>query len=108
MGFSQGCAMTLMTGLRHPERLAGLVCLSGYLPLADKTAVEVHAANADVPIFMAHGLQDPVVQLARGQTSREQLEQLGYKIEWHDYPMPHSVCPEEVDDLAAWLRKTLA
>ena len=108
MGFSQGCAMTLMTGLRHPERLAGLVCLSGYLPLADKTAAEVNPANADVPIFMAHGLQDPVVQLARGQTSREQLEQLGYKIEWHDYPMPHSVCPEEVDDLAAWLRKTLA
>ena len=108
MGFSQGCAMTLMTGLRHPERLAGLVCLSGYLPLADKTAAEVHAANADVPIFMAHGLQDPVVQLARGQASREQLEQLGYQIDWHDYPMPHSVCAEEVDDLAAWLRKQLA
>jgi len=108
MGFSQGCAMTLMTGLRHPERLAGLVCLSGYLPLADKTAAEAHAANADVPIFMAHGLQDPVVQLARGQASREQLEQLGYRIDWHEYPMPHSVCAEEVEDLAAWLRKQLA
>ena len=108
MGFSQGCAMTLMTGLRHPDRLAGLVCLSGYLPLADKTAAEVNAANADVPIFMAHGLQDPVVQLARGQASREQLEKLGYKIDWHEYPMPHSVCAEEVEDLAVWLRKQLA
>ncbi len=108
MGFSQGCAMTLMTGLRHPERLAGLVCLSGYLPLADKTAAEVHPANADVPIFMAHGLQDPVVQLARGQDSRELLEGLSYKIEWHDYPMPHSVCAEEIDDLAAWLQRVLA
>ena len=108
MGFSQGCAMTLMTGLRHAERLAGLVCLSGYLPLADKTAAEVHAANADVPIFMAHGRQDPVVQPERGQASREQLEKLGYAIEWHDYPMPHSVCPEEVRDLTAWLLKRLA
>jgi phospholipase/carboxylesterase len=108
MGFSQGCAMTLMTGLRHPERLAGLVCLSGYLPLADTTEAERHAANADVPIFMAHGLQDPVVQLARGQASRAKLEQLGYRIEWHDYPMPHSVCAEEVEDLNAWLLKQLA
>ncbi|MBV8502074.1 MAG: dienelactone hydrolase family protein [Paucibacter sp.] len=108
MGFSQGCAMTLMTGLRHPERLAGLVCLSGYLPLADKIEAERHAANADVPIFMAHGLQDPVVQFARGQASYEHLKKLGYSIDWHDYPMPHSVCAQEVDDLAHWLREQLA
>ncbi|XHS80134.1 alpha/beta hydrolase [Burkholderiaceae bacterium UC74_6] len=108
MGFSQGCAMTLMTGLRHAERLAGLVCLSGYLPLLDKIEAERNAANADVPIFMAHGTQDPVVAIARAHDSRAKLESLGYTIEWHDYPMPHSVCPEEVDDLQAWLVKQLA
>jgi len=108
MGFSQGCAMTLMTGLRHGERLAGLVCLSGYLPLLDKTEAERHTANADVPIFMAHGTQDPVVVIARAHDSRAKLEALGYAIEWHDYAMPHSVSPEEIDDLQAWLVKQLA
>lgn len=103
MGFSQGCAMTLMTGLRYPERLAGLVGLSGYLPLAALTAAERHAANADVPIFMAHGRQDPVVPIARAQASREALGALGHAIEWHDYAMPHSVCAEEIADLNRWL-----
>ncbi|MFT3801135.1 MAG: alpha/beta hydrolase [Burkholderiaceae bacterium] len=106
-GFSQGCAMTLMTGLRHAERLAGLMCLSGYLPLVDRTAAERHAANADVPIFMAHGTQDPMVPIERAEASRDALRALGYAVQWHAYPMPHSVCPEEVDDISDWLVKVL-
>lgn len=107
-GFSQGCAMTLMTGLRHPERLAGLVGLSGYLPLAALTAAERHTANADVPIFMAHGTDDPVIPLARAAASRDALVALGHPVEWHTYPMPHSVCMEEVADLNRWLLGVLA
>ncbi|MBV8605589.1 MAG: dienelactone hydrolase family protein [Pelomonas sp.] len=107
MGFSQGCAMTLMTGLRFGQALAGLVCLSGYLPLAATTAAEANPANAATPIFMAHGTQDPVVPIARATDSRKLLTELGYAIEWHDYPMPHSVCAEEVADLNAWLKARL-
>lgn len=107
-GFSQGCAMSLLTGLRHRERLAGLVGLSGYLPLAATTAAERSEANRSVPIFMAHGTQDPVVPLARGTASRDALAALGYSIEWHDYPMPHSVCMEEIVDLNRWLLRVLA
>lgn len=108
MGFSQGCAMTLMTGLRHAQKLGGMVCLSGYLPLLDKIEAERNPANAATPIFMAHGLQDPIVPIARAQASREALQALGYNIEWHDYAMPHSVCAEEIQDLDAWLVKALA
>jgi phospholipase/carboxylesterase len=108
MGFSQGCAMTLMTALRYPERLGGAVGLSGYLPLAAVAAAERHQANADLPIFMAHGRQDPVVPHARGAASRDALRALGHDVEWHDYPMPHSVCAEEIADLNAWLLKQLA
>ena len=108
MGFSQGCAMTLLTGLRSPQRLAGLVGLSGYLPLAQTTATERSDANRLVPIFLAHGRQDPMVQLARGTASRDALQALGYQIEWHDYAMPHSVCAEEITDLNRWLLKVLA
>lgn len=107
-GFSQGCAMTLMVGLRHPERLAGLAGLSGYLPLADKTEAELSPANRDVPIFLVHGRQDPVIPLARAVASRDALLALGYDIEWHDYPMPHSVCLEEVAHLNRWLLDVLA
>lgn len=108
MGFSQGCAMALMTALRYPERLAGAVGLSGYLPLAGTTAAERSAANADLPIFLAHGTQDPVVVPLRGTTSRDALQALGHQVEWHEYPMPHSVCMEEIEDLNAWLLKQLA
>ena len=108
MGFSQGCAMTLLTGLRSPQRLAGLVGLSGYLPLAQTTATERSDANRLVPIFLAHGRQDPMVQLDRGTASRDALQALGYQIEWHDYAMPHSVCAEEIADLNRWLLKVLA
>lgn len=106
-GFSQGCAMTLQTGLRWPERLAGLVCLSGYLPLASQTPDERDPANQDTPIFMAHGTQDPVVPLQRGEASRKALESMGYKVEWHTYPMPHSVHPQEIQDIARFLQHIL-
>jgi len=106
-GFSQGCAMALMTGVRHKERLAGIVGMSGYLPLAATTAAERSQANAATPVFLAHGRQDPVVVIERGQASREALQQLGYPVEWHDYPMAHSVCAQEVADLNGWLLRRL-
>ncbi|WP_050475792.1 alpha/beta hydrolase [Herbaspirillum rhizosphaerae] len=106
-GFSQGCAMTLQTGLRHPEKLAGLMCLSGYLPLAGTIAAESNAANQATPIFMAHGRQDPVVVMQRAEQSRNLLNTLGYQIEWHEYPMQHSVCLEEIEDIGRWLAQVL-
>jgi phospholipase/carboxylesterase len=107
-GFSQGGAIALQTGLRHPERLAGIMALSTYVPVAAALEGEAHAANRDVPIFMAHGLYDPVIPLAAAQRSRELLARLGYAVEWHEYPMPHSVAPQELDDIGAWLRRVLA
>ncbi len=106
-GFSQGCAMALHTGLRYPQTLAGIVALSGYLPLADAFATERSAANTDTPIFMAHGSQDPVVIPARGEASRDLLTGLGYAVQWHSYPMPHSVHPQEIADIAAFLARVL-
>ena len=108
MGFSQGCAMTLLAGLRCPLPLAGLAGLSGYLPLAGATAAERHEANAAVPVFLAHGSDDDVVPLARGAASRDVLAALGHDVEWHDYPIPHTVCQEEVEDLNRWLLRVLA
>jgi phospholipase/carboxylesterase len=107
-GFSQGCAMTLLSGLRHDERLAGLVGLSGYLPLAATTAAERHTANADVPVFLAHGRHDPVIALQRALDSRDALVALGHDVEWHEYPMQHSVCMEEITDLNRWLLRALS
>jgi len=107
-GFSQGCAMALMVGLRHAERLAGIVGMSGYLPLADTVAAERSAANQSTPIFMGHGTHDGVVALPRAQASRDALAALGYTVDWHQYPMEHSVCPQEVADLEAWLLRVLA
>jgi phospholipase/carboxylesterase len=107
-GFSQGGAIALQTGLRQPERLAGIMALSTYVPVADKLAAEASPANRDVPIFMAHGTQDPVITFARAQQSRDLLQSLGYAVEWHQYPMPHSVCAEEVRDIGAWLKTVLA
>jgi phospholipase/carboxylesterase len=107
-GFSQGCAVSLMTGLRHGERLGGIVGLSGYLPLAATTAVERHAANQRTPVFLAHGTHDGVVVLPRGTASRDVLAALGYAVEWHEYPMAHSVCMEEIADLNAFLLRVLA
>lgn len=102
-GFSQGCAMALLTGVRHAERLGGIAGLSGYLPLAASTAVERHAANQGTPVFLAHGRADPVVPIARALASRDALQALGYPVEWHEYPMAHSVCAEEISDLNRWL-----
>ncbi|TWO69411.1 alpha/beta hydrolase [Caenimonas sedimenti] len=106
-GFSQGCAMALLTGLRHGRRLAGIAGLSGYLPLAMHTAAERHAANADTPIFLAHGSHDDIVVPARGRMTRDALAALGYRPEWHEYPMGHSVSMEEIADLQGWLLKVL-
>jgi len=107
-GFSQGCAMTLQTGLRMDQKLAGLVGLSGYLPLAAMADAERHAANQDTPIFLAHGVMDPVVALPRAEATRQALLDMGYPLTWKTYNMPHSVCLEEVEDIAAFLRKVLS
>ena len=106
-GFSQGCAMALHTGLRLPQRLAGIMALSGYLPLADRFTAERHPANAQTPVFMAHGTQDPVVVIARGEASRDALAALGQPVEWHSYPMPHSLHPREISDISAFLTRVL-
>lgn len=108
MGFSQGCAMTLLTGLRHGERLAGLAGLSGYLPLLDQTAAERHAASAGLPIFLAHGSGDGIIPVARAEAARDALVALGHPVEWHEYGMEHSVCMEEIADLNRWLLGVLA
>ncbi|MFA9273612.1 MAG: alpha/beta hydrolase [Candidatus Aquirickettsiella gammari] len=107
-GFSQGCAMSLQTGLRHTQKLAGIMGLSGYVPLADKLAAERHAANQDTSIFLVHGTVDPVIPIQRAQQSRDLLVSLGYPVEWHDYWMQHSVSPQEITDIGNWLRKVLA
>lgn len=107
-GFSQGCAMTLLTGLRHPERLAGLVGLSGYLPLAAMTAAERSAAAEGLPVFLAHGSGDGIIDIARARASRDALVALGHPVEWHEYPMAHSVCLEEIRDLERWLQQVLS
>ena len=106
-GFSQGGAIVLQTALRHPERLAGVMALSTYLPLRSKLEKERNSANNSVPIFMAHGQYDNMIGLDRAGLSRDALLALGYPVEWHEYPMPHSVCPEEIADIAAFLLRIL-
>jgi len=107
-GFSQGGAITLHTGLRQPQPLAALIALSCYLPLAESFSQEAAAGSRGVPVFLAHGTQDPVVPLARGAASRDALKAAGYAVEWHDYPMPHSVSAEEIRDIAAFMQRALA
>ena len=106
-GFSQGGAMALHTSLRQGERLAGVMALSCSLPLADALAAEAAPANRDVPIFMVHGTHDPMIPMARAVRAREILTGLGYRLEWHEYPMPHSVCLEEIRDISVWLTTVL-
>lgn len=106
-GFSQGGAIALFEGLRHPEPLAGILALSTYLVMADRLAEERSDANASVPIFQAHGRFDPMVPFAGGELARDQLTRLGYKVEWHAYPMQHQVCMEELAEVGAWLRRVL-
>jgi phospholipase/carboxylesterase len=106
VGFSQGCALALLTGLQHAQPLAGIVGLSGFLPgLA--AAADSHAANARTPVFLAHGTQDAVVPLHAGEKTRDLLQSRGHPVEWHAYPMGHSVCAEELADLQHWLRQRL-
>jgi phospholipase/carboxylesterase len=107
IGFSQGGAIALAAGLRHAGKLAAIVALSTYLPIAEVTADERHAANATTPIFMAHGAFDPVVPRYLGERSRDQLREWGYHVDWHSYPMAHQVCPQEIGDLADFLSDCL-
>jgi phospholipase/carboxylesterase len=107
-GFSQGGVIALHTGLRHAERLAGIVALSTYVVLPDLLAREASPANRDVPIFMAHGTADPMVRLEWGEAGRRALVAAGYRVEWHTYPMPHSVVWEEVEAVSAFLARVLA
>lgn len=107
-GFSQGGAIALQTGLRYPQQLAGIMALSTYLPLAESLPLEAAPANSSTPVFMAHGTYDPVVPYGMGSGSCELLSRFGYDVEWHEYPMQHSVCPEEIQDIAAWMRRVLS
>ncbi|MBI4005397.1 MAG: carboxylesterase [Gammaproteobacteria bacterium] len=107
-GFSQGGAIILFSGLRYPERLAGLLALSAYLPLPDRLADEAHAENAEVPVMMLHGIFDPVIPIYLGKRSCDFLQQAGYPVEWRTYPMQHAVCPQEIRDISLWLQKRLS
>jgi phospholipase/carboxylesterase len=106
-GFSQGGAMALYSGTRYPDKLAGIMGLSCYMLLESQFSAERVAANHATPIFLGHGTQDPVVSLALGEATRRLLETEGYPVDWHAYPMPHSVCPQEVLDIATWLRRVI-
>lgn len=107
-GFSQGGAMSLHLGLRFPHRLAGVMALSCYLPLAESLPDERSETNQETPIFMAHGSHDPMVPMQLGEMSRDRLTSLDYAVQWHDYPMPHAVCPQEIADIGHWLNQVLA
>jgi phospholipase/carboxylesterase len=106
-GFSQGGAITLHTGLRYPQRLAGLLALSTYLPLPERYAAEARPERKDTPILMCHGQHDPMLPLQLGAWSRDALKEGGFTVEWREYPMQHNVCAEEVADIGAWLRARL-
>lgn len=106
-GFSQGGAIVLQTGLRHAQRLAGIMALSCYLPIASTVAAERAEANKTAPIFMAHGRYDDIIPIDRAQASRDALEKMGCKVEWHEYTMPHSVCAQEIADISAFLSRVI-
>jgi len=106
-GFSQGGVLALQTGLRQSKPLAGLMALSSYLPMSPMIEVERNAASNSVPIFMGHGITDNIVPLALGKMSRDTLIKLGYEVDWHQYTIPHSVCPEELADIGVWLKRVL-
>ncbi len=107
-GFSQGGAIALHTGLRHPAKLGGILALSTYLPLAEMMSQEVSLSAKNTPVFFAHGRHDPVVPYALGKMSAEKLQQHGHQVEWHEYDMPHSVCMEEISDIEKWLTRRLS
>jgi len=107
-GFSQGCAMALETALTYPEKLAGVIGLSGYIPMLDSFKERYNASNKTVPVFYAHGTQDEVVPISRARNALKVMQELGQNIEWHEYPMPHTLCMPEIIDIGNWLRKVLA
>jgi phospholipase/carboxylesterase len=107
-GFSQGGAVALFAGLRHRQPLAGILALSAYLPFPEQLAAEKSAANAEIPILMCHGREDPMVKLWMGTETRDLLSSQGYAVEWRDYPMQHEICIEEIVDVSRWLRARLA
>jgi len=104
-GFSQGGVIALHVALRHEEPLAGVIALSSYLPEVSAREAELSAANRRAPIFQGHGTEDPLVPLERGEQARDRLRTLGHPVTWKTYPMEHSVCPEEIDDVGGWLRE---
>jgi phospholipase/carboxylesterase len=106
-GFSQGGAIVLHTGLRYEKKLAGIMALSCHLPTEDTLAEEGSQVNRDIPIMMAHGTYDPTVPIDKGIRTRQELTRLGYEVSWHEYPMPHAVCGEEIQDIRSWLLKIL-
>lgn len=106
-GFSQGGAIALHTALRYPERLAGALALSGYLPLVETLQAEAHPANKDLPVMLAHGAEDTVIPLTLGEASCRKLNALGYPVTWRSYPMPHTLCAEEVENVKGWLKGIL-
>ena len=107
-GFSQGGAIVLHTALRSQQPLAGTMALSSYVPLSDSLASEASQSNKDMPLFMAHGLQDDIVNYKYGAQSRMLLMDKGYNVDWHDYPMSHSVCMEEISDIRQWIMGLLS
>jgi len=106
-GFSQGGAIALHLGLRHPQRLAGLIALSTYMPLHDRVQAERSAANRELPVLMAHGRFDNIVPYDWGRDSARGLQALGYPVDWHEYPMQHQVCEEEIEEIGRWLERRL-
>ncbi|MES2354513.1 MAG: alpha/beta hydrolase [Pseudomonadota bacterium] len=106
-GFSQGGVIALQTGLRYPKRLGGILALSTYLALHESLPAEGQDANKNIPIYMAHGLQDPIVPLVMAIYSRNELQRLGYQVEWHEYHMQHSLCAEEIESISGWFQSVL-
>ena len=106
-GFSQGGAIAVCTALRHPQPLAGVLALSTYLVLGEKLEAELQSANRGIPVFAAHGTVDPMVHVKRGVDMKETLERLGCRVEWHTYPMEHSVCMEELADIGGWMNRVM-
>ncbi len=107
-GFSQGGAIAVQLALRFPKKLAGLIALSTYLLFPDRLESQAHEANRELPVFVGHGTSDPMVPFSMGEALTHQLESIGYPVQWHSYPMPHAVCPQEISDITAWLRERLA
>ncbi|MCF8051223.1 MAG: dienelactone hydrolase family protein [Desulfobacterales bacterium] len=106
-GFSQGGAVALHAGLRYPEALAGIAALSTYMPTADTLEAEAADANCRLPIFMAHGAMDPMIPVENGRRARQELTRIGYRVRWHEYPMMHEVCIEEIQELGKWMQEVL-